>query len=199
MYLGERKLAPHEISHIRASYPDFNLAHLYNSDVQLLGYWTRHNFISSDTYEEYKFYECHFMFGGDFDFETKNVFNLTKNIPSKEEKVVIQNIENIIDAEKVKLKTLSEKICKKILSRFIHHTCLLYDQDNIVKPTYVTASDKNLLTYSSLTYLDETKSNDEVYLMKPPPKKKIIRFNIKKYIYKDKIELELAKIKNEQN
>lgn len=172
MYLGERKLALHEISHIRASYPDFNLAHLYNSDVQLLGYWTRHDFISSDTYEEYKFYECHFMFGGDFDFETKNVFNLTKNIPSKEEKVVIQNIENIIDAEKVKLKTLSEKICKKILSRFIHHTCLLYDQDNIVKPTYITALDKNLLTYGSLTYLDETKSNDEVYLMKPPPQKK---------------------------
>ena len=80
---------------------DFNL-YKYNSSVHLLGYWTRHDIISSEVYGEYEFNKPHFMLSDDFDSETKNVFNSTKNISSKEEKVEIQNIENVIDGEKVK-------------------------------------------------------------------------------------------------
>ena len=96
MYLGECKLTPGETSHIRATYIVFNLKHLYKhkSSIQLLGYWTRHNVISREMYGECKFDESHFMLNDDFNSETKNVFNSTKNISSKEEKVIIHNIGN---------------------------------------------------------------------------------------------------------
>ena len=104
VYHGEYKLTLSEIIHIRGTYADFNLTHSYkyNSSVHLLGYWTRHDIISSEVYGEYEFNKPHFMLSDDFDSETKNVFNSTKNISSKEEKVEIQNIENVIDGEKVK-------------------------------------------------------------------------------------------------
>ena len=69
--------------------------------------------VQSDMYNEYH-----------FDSGTKNVFNLIKSISSRDEKVIIQKIENIIDAEKVELKKL-EKICEVKLLRFIHNTYFL--------------------------------------------------------------------------
>ena len=53
------------------------------------------------------------MLSEDFDSETKNTFNLTKKISSKKVKVCIQNIENIIDAKKVKLKKNCPKKMKQ--------------------------------------------------------------------------------------
>ena len=81
--------------------------------------------IQSDMYNEYQFNEPYFMLTDHFDSGTKNVFNLIKSISSREEKVIIQKIENIIDAEKVELKKLLEKICKVKLLRFTHNTYFL--------------------------------------------------------------------------
>lgn len=81
--------------------------------------------IQSDMYNEYQFNEPHFMLTDHFDSGTKNVFNLIKSIYSREEKVIIKKIENIIDAEKVELKKLLEKICKVKLLRFTHNTYFL--------------------------------------------------------------------------
>ena len=66
------------------------------------------------------------MLSEDFDSETKNTFNLTKKISSKKVKVCIQNIENIIDAKKAKLKKNCPKKNEAKLSRFIHNNYFLY-------------------------------------------------------------------------
>ena len=77
VYLGQLELILREISHIRGTYADFNLTHLYkySSGVQIMGYWTRHDVISSDMYDEYEFKKPHFMLSDDFDSKTKNNFN----------------------------------------------------------------------------------------------------------------------------
>ena len=67
----------------------------------------------------------------------------------------------------MKLKKLSEKIGEVKLLRFINDAYFLYDIDNIVKPTSVAKLNKKILIFGSLTYLGETKNNDEVDLITP--------------------------------
>lgn len=68
----------------------------------------------------------------------------------------------------MKLKKISEKIGEVKLLRFINDAYFLYDIDNIVKSTSVAKLIKNFLIFGSLTYLGETKNNDEVDLITPP-------------------------------
>ena len=67
------------------------------------------------------------MSGDDFGSEIRKVFNSTKNISNKEEKVESNSIEKVVDSEKERLQTLSEKIGEVALSTFIHKSYFLYD------------------------------------------------------------------------
>ena len=67
------------------------------------------------------------MSGDDFGSEIRKVFNSTKNISNKEEKVESNSIEKVVDSEKERLQTLSEKIGEVALSTFIQKSYFIYD------------------------------------------------------------------------
>ena len=67
--------------------------------------------------------------------------------------------------------------------------------DNIIKKTYFTELDRNILIYGSITYLGKIGCSDEVDLI---TLSKRIKFNFQKDFIKNKITLELGRVKEEE-
>ena len=71
----------------------------------------------------------------------------------------------------------------------------LYDLGNITTKTYINELERSILIYVSITYLGEINSTNEVDLITPQKK---ISFKFPKNVYKSQIDLELAKVKDEE-
>ena len=80
-------------------------------------------------------------------------------------------------------------------SAFIDDKFFLYELDDVIKKTFATEFDRNILIYGSITYLVKSTNNDEVDLATP---KKKIKLNFQKDFIKNKMTLELEKVKDEE-
>ena len=72
-----------------------------------------------------------------------------------------------------------------------HENFFLYDNENMITETYVSELNENISIYSLVEFLGKTTNKDnELYLIRPKHK---LKFNLKKDVYENKIELKLGK------
>ena len=64
----------------------------------------------------------------------------------------------------------------------------------MLENTFICELDKYITIYGSLSYFDNAKENNEVDLITPCNK---LNFSIEKDVYKEEIELELAKVSSQ--
>ena len=68
----------------------------------------------------------------------------------------------------------------------------LYDNENMITETYVSELNENISLYGLVAFLRKTTSKDnKLHLITPEHK---LKFNLKKDVYKNKIELKLGKV-----
>ena len=156
----------------------------------------KNDIIGPKTADKSEFNESYFAIADTFSSDVKKIFNSTKNISNAHETIdAPSNLKNILDELRIDLRRKNKTIGAVKHYSFIHNTFFLHDLDSLIKKTYITKLDRNILMYALLTYLGETISTDEVDLITP---KKKIRFNFQNDTYKSQIALELARVKDEE-
>ena len=119
-----------------------------------------------------------------------------RNILNANEAISVPaNLKDILDKQIINLREKSEIVRTVKLSSFIHDMFFLYDLGNITTKTYINELERSILIYVSITYLGEINSTNEVDLITPQKK---ISFKFPKNVYKSQIDLELAKVKDEE-
>ena len=119
-----------------------------------------------------------------------------RNILNANEAISVPaNLKDILDKQIINLREKSEIVRTVKLSSFIHDMFFLYDLGNIITKTYINELERSILIYVSITYLGEINSTNEVDLITPQKK---ISFKFPKNVYKSQIDLELAKVKDEE-
>lgn len=119
-----------------------------------------------------------------------------RNILNANEAISVPaNLKDILDKQIINLREKSEIVKTVKLSSFIHDMFFLYDLGNIITKTYINELERSILIYVSITYLGEINSTNEVDLITPQKK---ISFKFPKNVYKSQIDLELAKVKDEE-
>ena len=119
-----------------------------------------------------------------------------RNILNANEAISVPaNLNDILDKQIINLREKSEIVRTVKLSSFIHDMFFLYDLGNIITKTYINELERSILIYVSITYLGEINSTNEVDLITPQKK---ISFKFPRNVYKSQIDLELAKVKDEE-
>ena len=68
---------------------------------------------------------------------------------------------------------------------------LLYDLENIVKPTFATEVQKEFSIYGLISFSGETKKNNKLDLIKPADN---LKFELIEDVYKNSLSFELRKV-----
>ena len=88
------------------------------------------------------------------------------------------------------IKKLSEKVNLKSLTH-TYENFFLYDLENVIKPIYTTELQQEFLIYGLISFLGETKKNNNLDLIRPTER---LKFQFIKDVYKNKLKFELSKV-----
>ena len=125
IYEGEYELKKLDLRHIKTTYGDFKLTHLYkyNSSIQLLRGWTRNDIIGPKKADKWEFNEPYFAIDGELDSSLKEVFNSTRNILNTNETIKpLANLKDVLEKQRINLRKKQKSIRAVKLSSFIHDT-----------------------------------------------------------------------------